>query len=39
MIDQIRAIDNKRLIKMIGLASTEIHEKIKENLKIVFDLE
>ena len=39
MIDQIRAIDNKRLIKKIGGASIEILEKIKENLKIVFDLE
>ena len=39
MIDQIRAIDNKRLIKKIGAAPTELQEKIKENLKIVFDLE
>ena len=39
MIDQVRAIDNKRLIKKIGAASTEILEKIKENLIIVFDLE
>ncbi len=39
MIDQIRAIDNKRLIKRIGAAPTEVVEKLKENLKIVFDLE
>ena len=39
MIDQIRAIDNKRLIKKIGLAPTDVLEKIKENLRIVFDLE
>jgi mRNA interferase MazF len=39
MIDQVRAIDNRRLIKKIGVAPTEILEKIKENLKIVFDLE
>ena len=39
MIDQIRAIDNKRLIKKIGVAPTDIMIKIKENLKIVFDLE
>jgi mRNA interferase MazF len=39
MIDQIRALDNKRLIKRIGLAPTDVLEKIKENLKIVFDLE
>ena len=39
MIDQIRAIDNKRLIKRIGVAPNEVLEMIKENLKIVFDLE
>jgi len=32
-------IDNKRLIKKIGVAPTDIMIKIKENLKIVFDLE
>jgi mRNA interferase MazF len=39
MIDQIRTIDNKRLIKKVGIAPLEISEKIKENLKILFDLE
>ena len=39
MIDQIRAIDNKRLIKKVGFASIEISEKIKKNLKILLDLE
>ena len=39
MIDQIRAIDNKRLIKKIGIAPADVLEKIKENLKIIFDLE
>ena len=39
MIDQIRAIDNKRLIKKVGGAPLEISEKIKENLKIIMDLE
>ena len=39
MIDQIHTIDNKRLIKKMGVASAEIFEIIKENLKIVFDLE
>jgi len=39
MIDQIRAIDNKRLIKKIGVAPSDIMEKIKENLKILLDLE
>ena len=39
MIDQIRAIDNKRLIKKIGAATLEISEKIKENIKILLDIE
>lgn len=39
MIDQVRAIDNKRLIKKVGSASQEITGKIKENMKIVLDLE
>ena len=39
MIDQVRAIDNKRLIKKVGSVSQEITGKIKENMKIVLDLE
>jgi mRNA interferase MazF len=39
MIDQIRAIDNKRLLKKVGAAPLEISEKLKENLKIILDLE
>ena len=39
MIDQIRAIDNKRLIKKIGDLPTDLIEKIKENLIITLDLE
>ncbi|MEO8794448.1 MAG: type II toxin-antitoxin system PemK/MazF family toxin [Daejeonella sp.] len=39
MIDQIRAIDNKRLIKKIGNLPAELHQKIKENIAIVLDLE
>ena len=38
-IDQIRAIDNKRLIKKVGKLSTDYADKIKENLSILFDLE
>ena len=38
-IDQVRAIDNKRLIKKVGSASPEVTAKLKENLKIVLDLE
>jgi len=39
MIDQIRAIDNKRLIKKAGNIPAEVERQIKENLKIIFDIE
>lgn len=39
MIDQIRAIDNQRLIKKIGSIPTDLIEKIKENLSIIVDLD
>ena len=39
MIDQIRAIDNKRLVTKIGNLPTNIIDKVKENIKIVLDLE
>jgi mRNA interferase MazF len=38
MIDQIRAIDNRRLIKKIGNLPKDFSEKVKENIRIVFDL-
>ena len=38
MIDQIRAIDNKRLLKRIGTVPEEIEQRIKQNIKIVLDL-
>ena len=38
MIDQVRAIDNKRLVKKIGNLPKELENKVKENLKIVMDL-
>lgn len=38
MIDQIRAIDNKRLVKRIGKIPTQKQERLKDNLKIIFDL-
>ena len=39
MIDQLRAIDNKRLIKKIGDLPKETAERVKENIKIVLDLD
>jgi len=39
MVDQTRAIDNKRLIKKLGIAPTEVISILKENLKIILDLE
>jgi mRNA interferase MazF len=39
MIDQVRAIDNKRLLKKVGELPQELISQIKENLSIVLDLE
>lgn len=39
MIDQVRAIDNKRLIKKTGKLGKELSEIVIENLKIIMDLE
>jgi len=39
MIDQVRAIDNKRLVKKVGEADSITAYKIRENLKIVLDLD
>jgi len=39
MIDQIRAIDNKRLVKKVGDLPKDLVEVVKENLVIVIDLE
>ena len=38
MIDQVRAIDNIRLIEKIGDLPTGLQDTVKENLKIVMDL-
>src|SRR5690606_41947302 len=38
IIDQVRAIDNKRLIKKTGRNPEELEEPIKRSLKIVLDL-
>jgi mRNA interferase MazF len=39
MIDQIRAIDNKRLIKKIGNLPSYLSDKVKENIRITLDLD
>ncbi len=39
MIDQIRAIDNKRLIKKVGNLPIELIDRIKENFAIIIDLD
>ena len=39
MIDQLRAIDNKRLIKKIGDLLPNLIETVKENIRIVLDIE
>jgi mRNA interferase MazF len=38
LVDQIRAIDNRRLIKKAGSLTKEQAAKLKENIKIVLDL-
>ena len=38
MIDQVRAIDVKRLQKKLGHLPEEVEDKIKHNLAIIFDL-
>ena len=38
MIDQVRAIDNKRLIKKVGTIPAELEETVKQNLRIILDL-
>jgi mRNA interferase MazF len=39
MIDQIRAIDNRRIVKKIGELTKELQTKVKDNIKIVLDLD
>jgi mRNA interferase MazF len=39
MIDQVRAIDNKRLVKKVGNLPVNLIETVKENIKIIMDLE
>ncbi len=39
MIDQIRAIDNSRLINKVGNLPSDLIELVKENIQIIIDLE
>jgi len=39
MIDQIRAIDNKRLVRKVGDIPQELIPEVKNNIKIVLDIE
>ena len=39
VIDQLRAIDNRRLIKRIGELPEDLIVKVKDNDRIVLDLE
>ncbi len=39
MIEQVRAIDNKRLLKRIGAVDSNTADRVRENLKIVLDLD
>lgn len=39
MIDQVRAIDNKRLVKKVGEVDRDTADQVRENLKIVLDLD
>ena len=39
MIDQVRAIDNNRLVKRTGKLPKELSEIVSENLRIILDLE
>lgn len=39
MIDQIRAIDNKRLVKKIAEANKSAKNEIKKSLRIILDLD
>lgn len=38
LIDQIRAIDNRRLITRLGQLTSEQRQLVKQNLKVVLDL-
>lgn len=37
MVDQLRAIDNRRLVKHLGMLSRRSQEKLAENIRIVLN--
>jgi len=39
MIDQLRAIDKRRLLNKVGELPTEFQKTVKENIRIVLDIE
>lgn len=39
LMDQIRAIDNKRLVKKVGYLPEELIHQVKENILIILDFE
>ena len=39
MVDQLRAIDNRRFLKRMGQLPADLRVQLDENLKIVLDLE
>jgi mRNA interferase MazF len=39
MIDQVRAIDNRKLLNKAGSLTKDLQRKVMENLKIVLDLD
>jgi mRNA interferase MazF len=39
MIDQIRAIDNRRLVNKIGELSKDLQTLVKDNIKIILDID
>jgi mRNA interferase MazF len=39
MLDQVRAIDNKRLLRKIGVLPSNLKQMVKGNIRIVLDID
>jgi len=39
MIDQVRAIDNNRLVKKVGRLPVNLIDKVTENIRIILDID